>query len=129
MNNQARRALSLRDGQLQCCAHQLRMHARRHRPAHDLAGAQVQHHRQVKPAARVRMQVMSLTQAWLGPLGLKRRAQATAAINTATGGELSLQLRADQAGLGRDLGALMGAVITRTADAQLRKLQHLRLAT
>lgn len=51
MSIQARRGLLLRDGQLQCCAHQLGMHGRRHLPAHVLAGVQVQHHRQVQPAA------------------------------------------------------------------------------
>ena len=51
MNNQARRGLSLRDGQWQCCAHQFGMHGRRHRPAHDLAGGQVQHLSEVQPAA------------------------------------------------------------------------------
>lgn len=52
------------------------------------------------------------------PLSTQHGAKATAAIDLAAGGELGLQLRADQAGSGRELGALTGAVVTRTADAQ-----------
>ena len=51
MNDQPRRRLTLRDGQLQRRAHEVGVHTRCHRPAHDLARVQVQNHRQVQPAA------------------------------------------------------------------------------
>lgn len=51
MHDQPKRRLALRDGQLQRRADQFGVHGRSHRPAHDFAGVQVQHHRQVQPAA------------------------------------------------------------------------------
>ncbi len=155
----------LRDGQLQRRTHQLRVHARRHRPAHHLAGVQVQHHRQVQEAAaladvgdvahpglvgaarvgapgqhigrdRQRVAAVGGVDELAPPQGPQpvlahqtphpvasnvqplHRAKATAAIDTAAGGERGLQLRADQAGLGCELGALTGTVVARTADAQ-----------
>jgi hypothetical protein len=51
MHDQARCRLPLHNGQLQRPAHQTGLHIRSHRPAHHLARKQVQHHRQVQPAA------------------------------------------------------------------------------
>ncbi len=51
MHDQSRSRLALRDGQLQCPVHQRGLHVRRHRPARHLARVQVQHDRQIQPAA------------------------------------------------------------------------------
>ena len=51
MNNQPRRRISLNDGHLQSSTYQASWHGWADRPAHDLARVQVQHCRQVQPAA------------------------------------------------------------------------------
>ena len=51
MHDQPWCRISLNDGHLQCRAHQPSRHRRAHRPAHNLARVQVQHCRQIQPAA------------------------------------------------------------------------------
>ena len=51
MHNETRTGIALHDSHLQGCAHQRCGHLGGHRPANNLAGMQVQHGRQIQPAA------------------------------------------------------------------------------
>jgi hypothetical protein len=53
------------------------------RPADDPAREEVENDRKVKPASWVQRKVMSVTQAWLGPVAVKSRSRTFGAMGKA----------------------------------------------